>query len=137
MKTDFWAQLSRDDASTHGATKTSPGFESQRMVTQWVHDHQKPGDEVMIWRREITDSGFRDYPLMANDDPPADPERLATLIAGMRMKIELERGELRAYSRNQVKTAAERGQEARDRLAKAGAAYRAAGGGVSLDPSQE
>lgn len=118
MNVDYWAQISRDDA-----TKTSPAFASEREMFAWVKSNMRIGDEVHPWKREITDGGFRDVSLTTRDEIPPDKERLAKLLVELRDTIDAGRVLAKPSGRT-YRTDAQRGAEARARLERAGQAVK-------------
>jgi hypothetical protein len=129
---DFWAVIEhpaepdpKAGISEHRTTvQRSPVCATQPELFDWIKSNTRAGDIVQAWRREFHGDGFRDVSLIDNEDIPPDPRRLAELIGGMRLRIELERSIQREHTRNPVKTAAQRGEEARERLRAAGEALK-------------
>jgi hypothetical protein len=76
----FWAQLCREDGTSHGATLTSGSYGTESDLAGWIKIHRREDDEILAWRRESDAAGFHDHPIMRAEDHPADPQRLTAVI---------------------------------------------------------
>lgn len=86
-KITFWATVWTPNHTSHGEAVVSPAFGTSSDLSGWVRAKRREGSQVAAWKRTSYGTDFHDEPLRASEEPKADPERLARVLAGMRSDL--------------------------------------------------
>ena len=99
MNTDriyYWASIWwPDEHNSHGRALVSPNFGAERDMVRWITQRRTDDCQVSAYKRTIRGGqDYTDTPLIARDEPPADPARLKALLTDLSDMLERKKREL-------------------------------------------